>query len=97
MCWMHVSFTCVHICFLDGTFVQFKTFQKRGSSLVTASVYLCLKDWSVASSHHCFHSVTALSMPLKGVGGWFCFLLFGPKFASALEVQQMLPGSLSQQ
>lgn len=49
----------------DGTFVQFKTFQKRGSSLVTTSASLRLKDQSVPSSHHYFHSVTALNMPLK--------------------------------
>ena len=41
--------------------MQFKTFEKYGSSLVTASVSLCLMDWSVASSHRCFHGVTAPS------------------------------------
>lgn len=73
MCWMHVSCACAHV-LSDGAFVPFKTFQKCGSSPVTASVSLCLKGWSVASSRHYFHRVTALNMPLKrGLFGAFCW------------------------
>lgn len=65
MYWVHVSFTCFILghMFHDGTFVQFKVFQKHGSSLVLASVCALRMLSDILSPH--FHSVIALHVTLE--------------------------------
>lgn len=79
MCWVYVCFAYGHM-FYDGTFVQFKVFQKHGSSLILTSVCALRMVSGILSPH--FHSVIALHVTLERD-------FFFPDLP--VEVLQMLP------